>query len=101
MARNGRHPKQDGDIFRAAASSGSRSTAASGLGSDPRPIGNETWIVQENEVLVHKDPDSRSEVIERLALNSKVNVRSIRGRWLEITDPISGFVQSNQLAPRN
>ncbi|MCO6430558.1 MAG: M48 family metalloprotease [Deltaproteobacteria bacterium] len=65
-----------------------------------RAANDEVWIVQERETVVYSGPDNGSKVIDKLAFNSEVSVRSIRGRWLEITTPVGGFVRSRDLAPK-
>ena len=61
----------------------------------------EIWITQEQDIPVYSKPDKESAVVNRLAYQSKVNVRTIRGRWLELSSPVQGFVLSRNLSPEN
>lgn len=60
----------------------------------------ELWEVLEPRVAVHIAADRSSPVVETFNRGVEVRVVSIHDRWLEISEPRSGFVQSRHLAPK-
>ncbi len=61
--------------------------------------GGNFWKVMEAKVDVYKDSDRYSDLISTLNKGQKVKVIALRDRWLEIQEPVNGFVQSRYLAP--
>ena len=59
----------------------------------------EYWEVLESSVQVFVEANLDSKILESFKKGIKVKVVAIRGRWLEISEPVSGYVQSRYLAP--
>lgn len=59
----------------------------------------ETWVVLEPNVDVLKKPQSGSPKVGNLNVGTKVTVLSHKGPWLEISEPVSGFVRGTDLTP--
>lgn len=59
----------------------------------------ETWEVMESSVKVFASADSNGRAIDSVSKGVKVSVVGIKNRWLEINQPVQGYVQSKFLAP--
>lgn len=63
------------------------------------------WVVYDDEIKVYARPDTRASVVSTLVRSTHVVVESMlperpeRGRWLHITNPVTGYVLSPALAP--
>lgn len=90
-ARNSPHRRQD-----ALRSSRSREHSAH---SPPTRRVNETWIVVEDSTLVYEEPSTQAKVVTRLRAGARVETKSQREDWLEISSPYQGFVKSLDLSP--
>jgi predicted Zn-dependent protease len=56
------------------------------------------WVVQQEQI-VYERPFFSSTVVTRLGAGTRVKVRSLDGRWLQISEPYQGFIQSRFLSP--
>jgi predicted Zn-dependent protease len=59
------------------------------------------WKVMEPAVSVFSEADKNSALKQTLKKGDLVKVLALRDRWLEINDPVQGYVQSKYLAPED
>lgn len=59
----------------------------------------ETWVVLEPTTSVYNGPRQNARVLDTLRVGTKVSVVSRQGSWLEIVEPVDGFVRGTDLAP--
>jgi predicted Zn-dependent protease len=59
----------------------------------------ETWVVLESTSTVRSGPRDNASKIGTLEVGNKVTVISHTGPWLEISDPMTGYVRGTDLAP--
>lgn len=59
----------------------------------------ETWVVLEPTTAVLAKPRSDSSKVGSLNVGTKVTVLSHRGPWLQISEPVSGYVRGTDLTP--
>jgi hypothetical protein len=83
--------------------SASSLSSASLIGSSderdlPDAQNQKVWVVQQ-EQFVYERPFSSSTVVTRLEPGTRVKVRSLDARWLQISEPYQGFIQSRFLSP--
>lgn len=67
--------------------------------SEPAPAG-EVWIVTEEWASVYNTPDETSSPVIDLPRHTEVAVAALNRGWLEIKQPVEGFVQGRYLSPR-
>ena len=60
-----------------------------------------TWIVEEPFVSVREQPKAGSAEVGALRKGTAVKVRRELWRWLEISEPIPGYIESKYLSPSN
>lgn len=65
----------------------------------PPPIHQLIWTVREPKVTVHARPNEGSKKLRDLRFESQIRVKLIHGEWLEIDDPVAGFVKAGSVTP--
>lgn len=68
--------------------------------SHPARNAAEQWTVVDPSVPLRREPRDEAELVRMLQSGEKVQVTGRRGRWLEISEPTSGFVRGRQLSPQ-
>ncbi len=64
------------------------------------------WIVSDDKINIFADPSSSSQIVGQLVKETAVvakfgdPIKNREGRWLEITNPMRGFVKSTGLSPQ-
>lgn len=61
--------------------------------------GKDYWKVMESSIKVFAEADKNSKSVDTLRKGEKVKAIALIDRWLEITEPVKGFVQSKYLSP--
>ena len=71
------------------------------VGVRHKPNNVTTWVVAEENVPIYSEASTKSSVVGHLKGWTIVTVKKQQRRWLEIHEPLKGFVQSKNLAPEN